>query len=231
MVEALPNTAPVDLDTVLFLEKGQRPLGKVFDVMGPIQAPIYCIRFNSHEEILSKQITTVMDVFCAPGASCTNFVILANLIKQKGSDASWRDDIEPPERFLDYSDDEQERHARRSGRPKKDQPERTPQPQRPNFQQRNQHPPRGYSRQNPNFRPMTPPHYPPRYMAAPMPPHMYPNPYGPPGQFFVNPFAYAPTVQYPPFNPTMFGSPPPPPPPNQWCSYFFSEINLLFLHV
>lgn len=32
----------------------------------------------------------------------------------KGSDASWEDNNEPPPRFLDYSDDEGERRARRS---------------------------------------------------------------------------------------------------------------------
>ena len=33
--------------------------------------------------------------------------------RQKGSDASWKDDVEPPEECLDYSDDETERAARR----------------------------------------------------------------------------------------------------------------------
>ena len=33
--------------------------------------------------------------------------------RQKGSDASWEHDIEPPEEHLDYSDDEEERAARR----------------------------------------------------------------------------------------------------------------------
>jgi hypothetical protein len=36
------------------------------------------------------------------------------LCRIKGSDASWEDNNEPPPRCLDYSDDEEERRARRS---------------------------------------------------------------------------------------------------------------------
>jgi hypothetical protein len=36
------------------------------------------------------------------------------LYRIKGSDASWEDNNEPPPKCLDYSDDEEERRARRS---------------------------------------------------------------------------------------------------------------------
>jgi hypothetical protein len=36
------------------------------------------------------------------------------LHRMKGSDASWEDNNEPPPKCLDYSDDEEERAARRS---------------------------------------------------------------------------------------------------------------------
>ena len=36
-----------------------------------------------------------------------------HICRLKGSDASWEHDIEPPEEHLDYSDDEEERAARR----------------------------------------------------------------------------------------------------------------------
>lgn len=36
------------------------------------------------------------------------------LYRMKGSDASWEDNNEPPPKCLDYSDDEEERRARRS---------------------------------------------------------------------------------------------------------------------
>jgi len=36
------------------------------------------------------------------------------LCRIKGSDASWEDNNEPPPKCLDYSDDEEERRARRS---------------------------------------------------------------------------------------------------------------------
>lgn len=207
MVESLEKIAAVDLDTVLFLDKGQRTLGKVFDVLGPIQAPIYCIRFNKHAEILEKQIIVGLAVYCAPKAACTNYVVLPNLMQQKGSDASWRDDVEPPARYLEFSDDEEERNARRE--------RRTPK-QRDNRMQNGGFMgplPRGYCRQNPAFRPQTPPHYPPQFQ----PPYMG----VPPGQFYVNPFAYTPNVQFPPNPYSMFGPmppPPPPPPPPQWST-------------
>ena len=44
VVKSLPNTAAVDLESVLFLEKGGRALGRVFDVFGPVTRPFYAIR-------------------------------------------------------------------------------------------------------------------------------------------------------------------------------------------
>ena len=34
----------LDLDSVLFLDSGSRVLGRVFDVIGPVQRPYYCVR-------------------------------------------------------------------------------------------------------------------------------------------------------------------------------------------
>ena len=44
VVKSLPNTAAVDLESVLFLEKGGRALGRVFDVFGPVTRPYYAVR-------------------------------------------------------------------------------------------------------------------------------------------------------------------------------------------
>ncbi|XP_054015865.1 H/ACA ribonucleoprotein complex non-core subunit NAF1, partial [Hylaeus anthracinus] len=51
MVEQLVVVRPksgkptLNLDTVLFVEKGQRALGKIFDVFGQVSEPHYCVRF------------------------------------------------------------------------------------------------------------------------------------------------------------------------------------------
>lgn len=100
----------------MFLEEGRTTLGKVFDVIGQISDPLYCIRFNSNKEIQEKGIAVGMPVYCAPQSEYTSFIILSEIMKYQGSDASWKNDIEPPEKYVDYSDDEQERSARKSRR-------------------------------------------------------------------------------------------------------------------
>lgn len=121
VVQADAQTAALDLETVLFLDKGQRPLGRVFDVMGPVVQPYYCVRFNSKDHVLQKNISVGLPVFFAPRTEHTSFVFLAELMKLKGSDASWENDNEPPAVHLDYSDDEQESKAKRSYHPPSDQ--------------------------------------------------------------------------------------------------------------
>lgn len=116
LVSALPNSVLLDLDTVLFLDKGQKVLGEVFDVLGQVADPLYCIRFNSNSQINEKNIKVGDTVYVAPKTEYTQFIILSSLMNMKGSDASWENDIEPPPRYLDYSDDEQEQLARRQMR-------------------------------------------------------------------------------------------------------------------
>ncbi|XP_053957353.1 H/ACA ribonucleoprotein complex non-core subunit NAF1 [Anastrepha ludens] len=112
LVSALPNSIILDLDTVLFLDKGKRVLGEVFDVLGQVADPIYCVRFNTNQDIHKKNINIGDVVYVAPKTEYTQYVILSSLMKMRGSDASWENDIEPPPRYLDYSDDEEEREAR-----------------------------------------------------------------------------------------------------------------------
>ncbi|XP_055920066.1 H/ACA ribonucleoprotein complex non-core subunit NAF1 [Eupeodes corollae] len=116
LVNALPGTVPLDLETVLFRDKGNSVLGEVFDVLGQVSDPLYCVRFNSNKEINEKGIEVGQIVYVAPRTEHTQFVVLANLMKVRGSDASWENDVEPPPRFIDYSDDEEERSARRPNR-------------------------------------------------------------------------------------------------------------------
>ncbi|XP_055836777.1 H/ACA ribonucleoprotein complex non-core subunit NAF1 [Episyrphus balteatus] len=116
LVSALPGTVPLDLETVLFRDKGRKVLGEVFDVLGQVSDPLYCVRFNSNKEIKEKGIEVGQLVYVAPRTEHTQFIVLANLMKVRGSDASWENDVEPPPRFIDYSDDEEERSARRPNR-------------------------------------------------------------------------------------------------------------------
>ncbi|KAH8409331.1 hypothetical protein KR222_000635 [Zaprionus bogoriensis] len=124
LVSVLPNSMLFDLDTVLFLEQGRKVLGQVFDVLGQVADPLYCVRFNSNQQIKERGISVGDIVYCAPQTEHTQFVILSKLMQVRGSDASWEHDVEPPARFIDYSDDEAEREARWEER-KKRQRERT----------------------------------------------------------------------------------------------------------
>lgn len=112
-MESNPGFAAVDIDTVLFLEKGNRTLGQVFDVMGNVASPIYCVRFNSAQDILTKNIKAGIQVYVAPQTEYTNFIVLSDLMKQKGCDASWENDHEAPDECHEFSDDETERLSRR----------------------------------------------------------------------------------------------------------------------
>ncbi|XP_013200924.1 H/ACA ribonucleoprotein complex non-core subunit NAF1 [Amyelois transitella] len=113
IVRAFPETPAVDLDSVLFLENGAKTLGKVFDVFGPVTEPHYCVRFNSAEHVSTRGVRPGADVFIAPESSHTSYVFLSQLMKVKGSDASWLNDVEPPPSQVEYSDDEEERRANR----------------------------------------------------------------------------------------------------------------------
>lgn len=115
LVEALRNSVPLDIDSVLFLDNGKQVLGQIFDVIGPVAVPIYCVRFNKHDDIAAKGISVGDKVFFAPRTEYSNFVILSQVMKP-GSDASWKNDIEPPDNLVDYSDDEQERRIKKQAK-------------------------------------------------------------------------------------------------------------------
>lgn len=113
VIESHPGMPAVDLESILFLEKGSQPLGRVFDVIGPVTRPYYVVRFNNEEHIKERGIVKGMKVYYAPKTEHTTFVFLEQLMKMKISDASWKDDEEPPIQFLDYSDDEEESRAKK----------------------------------------------------------------------------------------------------------------------
>ncbi|XP_052814994.1 uncharacterized protein DDB_G0283357-like [Mya arenaria] len=118
VIQSKENVRPLDDDSILFVE-GHKVLGQVFEVFGPVKTPWYSVRFNDPDNIGSKGLEVGMKVFCAPSeAAFTRYVFLEDLKNLKGSDASWEDNNEPPEKHLAYSDDEAERaaKARRKGK-------------------------------------------------------------------------------------------------------------------
>ncbi|XP_053679048.1 H/ACA ribonucleoprotein complex non-core subunit NAF1 [Anopheles nili] len=114
LVQSVVGAELLNLDTVLFLERGKRALGKIFDVIGQVNQPIYCILFNSNQEVLSRNIELGAEVYCAPRTEYTSFIILSELMRTKGSDASWKNDNEIPAYLAEHSDDEAERSAKKN---------------------------------------------------------------------------------------------------------------------
>lgn len=111
----------MDIDSVIFVDRGQRALGRIFDVFGPVNKPYYAIRFNDSNHIKNFNIQIKETVYCADKAEYTNYVLVSKLLEMKGSDASWKHNNEPPIECLDYSDDEQEKLAKKNKRKKKGQ--------------------------------------------------------------------------------------------------------------
>jgi len=81
VVQAHKNTPALDLDSILFLDHGRRPLGQIFDVFGPVTEPLYCVRFNSAEHIKEKGIEKDMAVYCAPKTQHTSYVFVPDLLR------------------------------------------------------------------------------------------------------------------------------------------------------
>ncbi|XP_053214005.1 H/ACA ribonucleoprotein complex non-core subunit NAF1-like [Panonychus citri] len=127
IVISFKGKPPLDLDSVLFL-RDCSPLGRIHDTFGPVVNPFYAVRFNSLEEITSRGIRVNSPVYFIPNwpEPLTKYVFYQDLKKLKGSDASWKNDNEPPEELIDYSDDEEERQARKDRKRKVNQDEDDP---------------------------------------------------------------------------------------------------------
>ncbi|CAH1246480.1 NAF1 [Branchiostoma lanceolatum] len=114
VVQSYPNTPALDAETLLF-NSGRQSIGLVNDTFGPVVQPCYSIQFSSAKKIEAVGLNLQNEIFFAPEVQdFTVYVFTQSLIKQKGSDASWKNDQEPPAECLDYSDDEQEKVAKKS---------------------------------------------------------------------------------------------------------------------
>lgn len=118
IIQSSVGVPPLNEDTILFTE-GPKVFGRVFEVFGPVSTPWYSVRFNTNADIETKGIKSGMKVFYAPAKDdYTKYVFVSYLKSLRGSDASWKDDNEPPEKYMEYSDDEEERASKSKSRAK-----------------------------------------------------------------------------------------------------------------
>lgn len=80
-MESYKGTAALDVDTILFLDHGKRPLGRVFETLGPISEPVYVVRFNNTDEITRNTIVKGEKVYYGPQTEHTKFVFLSEVMK------------------------------------------------------------------------------------------------------------------------------------------------------
>ncbi|XP_073694524.1 uncharacterized protein naf1 [Garra rufa] len=233
IVESYKNTPTLNEDSVLFT-KNRNSIGKIFEVFGPVCQPYYVLRFNSQEDIDQKDLKIRDPVYFAPKIKdFTDYIFTERLKVFKGSDASWRNDQEPPPEALDFSDDEQERLAKQKLKEQKrrqkndsDSEDETdahkglpPHKAGRRKPRQNRNTPRGQHHHNrgggfhSNYHARPP--FPPDYRFPPPDPHMFPflGPMMPP---FPGPPPFH--MGMPPWPPGpnqgfMFQPPPPPPPP------------------
>ncbi|KFV89437.1 H/ACA ribonucleoprotein complex non-core subunit NAF1, partial [Fulmarus glacialis] len=112
IIESLRGLPPVNEESIIFKEDRQAA-GKIFEIFGPVLHPFYVLRFNSSEHIKAKGINVQDSMYFAPSLEdFTQYIFAEKLKQEKGSDASWKNDQEPPPEALDFSDDEKEKEAK-----------------------------------------------------------------------------------------------------------------------
>ncbi|NXD07455.1 NAF1 protein, partial [Nothocercus nigrocapillus] len=226
IIESVRGLPPVNEDSIIFKEDRQAA-GKIFEIFGPVLHPFYVLRFNSSEQIKVKCINVQDSMYFAPSVQdFTQYIFAEKLTQEKGSDASWKNDQEPPPEALDFSDDEKEREAKQKKKKpqnqlkKKLKPETGESSESNGLHQSMQQPASGYSRgYHGRSRDPFPPRSAPRGFLRPQarPPHLYPsdNRTHQESPMFAQPHRKEnPMMQqyaYPPF--------PPPPPPG------FGSVN------
>ena len=77
-------------------------------MFGPVSRPFYSIRFATESDAAKFSVKT--PIFWVKEYSS---VVIPNEIKSRGSDASSKHDEEPAEEEVEYSDDEEERIAKK----------------------------------------------------------------------------------------------------------------------
>lgn len=65
MIKAYPHVPYLDIDTTLF-GTSRTPIGKIYELMGPVSNPIYNLLLRSAEDALTLPVGT--ELFYAPAA-------------------------------------------------------------------------------------------------------------------------------------------------------------------
>lgn len=81
VVRPKPGKPTLNLESILFIERGRRVLGRVFDVFGQVSDPHYCVRFNNSKHIQENKIKVGMNVYFCPNTEYTTVVFLHELTK------------------------------------------------------------------------------------------------------------------------------------------------------
>ncbi|KAK9353371.1 Gar1/Naf1 RNA binding region-domain-containing protein [Lipomyces doorenjongii] len=100
----------LDQDSILVFSD-RSPFGRVYETLGPVQKPIYSVKFNTDSEASNYLSHINKEVFYVPRFS--TFVFTAAIKALKGSDASNWNDEEVDENEQEFSDDEAEAEFKR----------------------------------------------------------------------------------------------------------------------
>ena len=108
VIKSFPNTPAVNDGTVLW-RKDKTSIARIFEIFGPVKTPFYSILVPSQAYADELGLETGDTVYVVPGdTSVTTYVFTNKLLEEKGCDASWKNDIEIPEEYQEFSDDEKE---------------------------------------------------------------------------------------------------------------------------
>ncbi|KAK9390039.1 Gar1/Naf1 RNA binding region-domain-containing protein [Lipomyces mesembrius] len=100
----------LDQDSILVFSD-RSPFGRVYETLGPVQKPIYSVKFNTDSEASNYLSHINKEVFYVPRFS--TFVFTAAIKALKGSDASNWNDEEVDENEQEFSDDDAEAEFKR----------------------------------------------------------------------------------------------------------------------
>lgn len=220
VIKSFPNTPAVNEGTILWRED-KTSVAPIFETFGPVKTPFYSILVDSKEHGSQLGLKTGDTVYVVPGdLNLTVYVFTSKLLEEKGCDASWKNDLEMPPEYQQFSDDEQESLKKKKNKKPGQKPTYTggssSQLSTTNLPQRtsnNVHVPRTYNRPLPSSRSsVAPPVVAPQVRAYPQTvplPHFM----GPPQPLlFPSPISHMVPPSLPPY-PPPFGHPYPPPPP------------------
>eukprot|EP00731_Ephydatia_muelleri_P004079 Em0002g255a len=95
VIEAQAEASPVNEGTVVWSQE-KECLGEIFETFGPVKNPFYSLLINSEQELGPSLAPGQLIYVVSNNQSLTSYVFTAELMKQRGCDASWRGDIEVP---------------------------------------------------------------------------------------------------------------------------------------